>query len=202
MKTIIEVGTKDGYDTHRFLLDPDNLVYSFEPTPELQVFLQNKFRGHIGYKNLNLIPAAVDIKDGFTQFNIAAVEDWGCSSLNEFSDNRFNDFPGRDIRTTHSVKVMTIRLDTFMSIHNIKEVDYLWIDAQGSDFNVLKGLGDRITDIKEGKCESAYAADLYKNSNNKTNDIVKWLTAKGFNCTINIESRERKEADIHFKRMK
>jgi FkbM family methyltransferase len=141
-----------------------------------------------------------DITNGFKQFNIAAVEDWGCSSLNEFADDRFDNFPGRDIRTTHSVKVMTLRLDTFMNIHNIKEVDYLWIDAQGSDFNVLKSLGDRIKDVKSGKCESFYAADLYKNCNNKTDDIVKWLDENGFNCTVKIDKQEQKEADIYFER--
>ncbi len=198
MKTIIEVGTKDGYDTYVFLKDPDNIVYTFEPTPELQVYIQNKFRGHINYKNLNLIPAAVDIKDGFSQFNIAAIEDWGCSSLNEFSEDVNKTFPGRDIRMTHSVKVMTMRLDTFMSIHNIAEVDYLWIDAQGSDFNVLKSLGDRITDVKAGKCESAYAYDLYKNSNNNTVDIVKWLENYGFKCTVEVDANTGKEADVHF----
>jgi FkbM family methyltransferase len=200
MKTIIEVGAKDGHDTYRFLQDPENVVYSFEPTPELHLYIQNRFRGNTNYKNLNLVPAAVDITDGFKQFNIAAVEDWGCSSLNEFADDRFNNFPGRDIRTTHSVKVMTIRLDTFMNMHNIKEVDYLWIDAQGSDFNVLKSLGNRINDVKSGKCESSYAADLYKNSNNKTNDIVKWLDENGFNCTVKIDVQEQKEADIYFER--
>jgi FkbM family methyltransferase len=200
MKTIIEVGTKDGHDTYKWLQDPDTVVYTFEPTPESHVLLQNRFRGHVNYKNLNLIPAAVDIKNGFTTFNIAAVEDWGCSSLNEFADDRFEHFPGRELQVTHTSKVMTIRLDTFMDMHGIKEVDYLWIDAQGSDFNVLKSLGDRVIDVKAGKCESAYVADLYKNCDNSTSDIVKWLKDQGFMCTVEIEAHTGTEADVHFTR--
>jgi len=198
MKTIIEVGTKDGHDTYRFLQDPDNIVYTFEPTPESHVLIQNRFRGHLNYKNLNLIPAAVDINNRFTTFNIAAVEDWGCSSLNEFADDISENFPNRPLKVTHKSKVMTMRLDTFMDVYGIKEVDYLWIDAQGSDFNVLKSLGDRIKDVKAGKCESSYVADLYKNSDNKTSDIVKWLGERGFMCTVEVEAHTGAEADVHF----
>ena len=56
------------------------------------MYIQNRFRGNTNYKNLNLVPAAVDITDGFKQFNIAAVEDWGWSSLNDFSDDRFKNY--------------------------------------------------------------------------------------------------------------
>ena len=38
-------------------------------------------------------------------------------------------------------------------------IDYLHIDAQGCDFDVLKSLGQYISNVKEGVLETAYTYD-------------------------------------------
>ena len=197
-KIIIEIGAKDGHDTDIFLQDSNNIVYSFEPTPALVVNLQNRFKFN---QNWNLIPAAVDLTNGFKQFNIAGVEDWGCSSLFEFKEDRYDHWPGRNLQITDVARVMTMRLDSFMEMYEINEVEYLWIDAQGNDFNVLKSLGNKIHNIKRGKCETAYKADLYKNTDNRTTDVVEWLEERGFRCYIELECHTGNEADVHFERI-
>jgi len=198
MKTIVEVGANYGHDTARFVQDKNNNVWAFEPTPELVEHLNDKFKND---SNFNLIDKAVDIEEGEKIFNIAGGGDWGCSSLYEFAPDIHEKWEGRpDFNTTHKVTVQTIRLDSFIDENNIDSIDYLWVDAQGNDFRVLKSLGEKISIVKEGKCEGAYTVDLYVNTENNVSDICEWLTSKGFECKI-VPDNVGKEADVHFRRV-
>ena len=199
MNTIIEVGANLGTDTIKFLEHPDNIVYAFEPTVELQSILQSKFKD---YPNFNLIPAAVDLTNSFKWFNVAGSADWGCSSLHEFQDDLENKWPDRpDFHTTHRYKVMTLRLDTFIQNYNIPRIDYLWIDAQGNDFNVLKSLGNCIDRVEQGKCEASLITDLYKNTDNRADDLELWLQKANFGTSRHLHGPGvSHEVDIHFYR--
>lgn len=86
-----------------------------------------------------------------------------------------------------------------MSAYNISHIDYLWIDAQGNDFRVLQSLGDRISDVKQGRCEVALEVNLYSNVDNTHTSVVAWLEQHGFEAKIEPHGH-RKEADILFKR--
>lgn len=195
MRTVIEVGANDGGNTRAFLDTPDTAVYCFEPTVELQLILQQKFKK---YENFHLIPAAVHIQNGFEYFNVAGTSDWGCSSLYEFSENLETIWPNRpDFHRTDRYKVMTLRLDTFFDLYNIGEVDYLWIDAQGSDFNVLKSLGSKISNIKQGKCEAAHQVELYKTKDNNAFEIKRYMEANGFDVWF---EHPHQEVDVHFRK--
>lgn len=194
MGTVIEVGANYGTDTEKFVLQ-GHRVFAFEPTPELILHLQQKFKGK---DNFHLAPLAVDSEEGWATFHIAGGGDWGCSSLYEFTPDIHNKWEGRpDFQMTDSVVVMKMRLDTFMDLYGIDRVDYLWIDAQGNDFRVLKSLGDRISDVFEGKCEGAYTVDLYQNADNNVFVISDWLKDRGFETRIQPDN-VGKEADVHF----
>jgi FkbM family methyltransferase len=194
---IVEVGANYGNDTAHFVNDKNNEVWAFEPTPELIEHLENRFRGQ---SNFHLIGKAVDIEETTKVFNIAGGGDWGCSSLYEFAEDIHEKWEGRpDFQVTHKVEVQTVRLDTFVTVNSIEKIDYLWIDAQGNDFRVLKSLGDKIGIVLKGKCEGAYTVDLYKTEENRVEDIVAWLQEKGFSCNV-VPDNVGKEADIHFVR--
>ena len=197
MKTIVEVGANWGGDTKRFADEGNNFVYAFEPTPELFNHLCETFSS---YSNVKILPFAVDEEEGEAIFNIAGTGDWGCSSLYTFDPEIHEKWEGRpDFHFTNQVTVEKKRLDNFISENNIESIDYLWVDAQGNDFKVMKSLGDKISIVKEGKCEGSYSVDLYVNTENNVNDIVEWLTNKGFKCKI-VPDNVGKEADVHFRR--
>lgn len=197
MKTIVEVGANWGGDTKRFADESNNFVYAFEPTPELFDHLCETF---LPYSNVKILPFAVDEEEGEAIFNIAGTGDWGCSSLYTFDPEIHEKWEGRpDFHFTNQVTVQKKRLDNFINENNIESIDYLWVDAQGNDFKVMKSLGDKIDIVKEGKCEGSYSVDLYVNTENNVNDIVEWLTSKGFQCKI-VPDNVGKEADVHFRR--
>ena len=204
----IDVGVNYGQELESFLTK-GYIVYAFEPVPKLQVPLKEKFKKYDGYRP---VPLVADIENRWVNFNES--NETACSSIYEFTPNvaelwktvaqqSNNAIEHRtDFVITDRYKVMAIRLDTFMEIYSIDKVDYLWIDAQGNDFNVLRSCGDRIKDIKSGQCEAALNLDLYTNIDNKAEDIVNWLQQQGFsNYTIKPHPHKN-EADVFFERMK
>jgi FkbM family methyltransferase len=200
MKIKIEVGANKGTETKELASD-GSIVYAFEPTYELLI----EYLWPLSYenKNIRILPFAVDSENAFKQFNVAGHWDWGCSSLYEFSDNLDEEWPGRvDFSKTHSYNVPTITLYDFCELYKIETIDFLHIDAQGNDFNVLKSLKDKISIVKEGVIEASKNVELYKNTNNKVDSIKEYLKLNGFEIideTINdvVEA----EVNIHFKKI-
>jgi FkbM family methyltransferase len=211
MKTIIEIGANDGNDTFNFVSQPDTFLYTFEPVPILGDWLVQRLNER-GYTNYKLLRYAVSDTEGLQQFNLSdAGGNFACSSLNEFTDDIKDKWPGRaDFRKVSSIDVRTIRMDTFIEQEGIKEIDYFHCDAQGNDFKILQSFGKYLDKIKEGRVEAANRVNLYKADNN-VYTIIKWLMVNGFEVTevkdhhgvpVEIEylKNSTEEVDIFFKR--
>ena len=179
---IVEVGANQGQDTEKFLEKPENVVYSFEPIPELAFRLWEK---HGQNKNFHLITAAIDVENGWKKFNISKGGDWGCSSLHDFAPDLHKVWSRPDFRyDTFLANAMCIRLDTFMDIFNIQEIGYIHIDAQGNDFNVLKSLGDKINVVRSGVVEVSNKIELYDIKDNHVSVVKPWLEERGFKTRV------------------
>ncbi len=185
MNIIFDVGANDGRGTEVFLQDPNNIVYAFEPTWELlHNFMWPLARK---YNNLRVIPFAVDVDNSFKTFNIAGQSDWGCSSLHEFSEGIHEQWPNRpDFKVTHQYIVPTIRMDTFCGIYNIDKINYLEIDTQGNDLNVLKSFGDKIDIVQQGVLEASAVVKLYQGVDNDIDNIRSFLTLNNFDIISEI----------------
>ena len=216
-KVFIEVGANVGGDTKRFI-GPDSIVYCFEPAMELAYGLWEKYRDA---ESVIVLPMAIDDTNTIKKFNVAGHGDpfdkgngtgcWGNSGFHEFTDDVIaewcemsegtsNHRRRDDFKHTHSYNVPTITLFDFVNLYNIDEVDYLWVDAQGHDFTVIKSLGDKLSIIKEGRCEATYNLKLYE-VDNYYQDTVDYLTERGFKCEVSLDhSGFGGECDIHFKR--
>ena len=196
-KIIFDVGANDGKETLERAQDKNCIVYAFEPTWELLI----NYLWPMAHENENImvIPFAVDIDNGFKKFNIAGNGDWGCSSLHEFSDNIHESWPGRsDFVTTHSYNVPTITLYDFCNLYKIDKIDFIEIDTQGNDFNVLKSMGDKISIIEEGVVEASNSVDLYKNVNNRIEDVRNFLKENNFEI-IEENSNDYLSAEVNIR---
>ena len=196
VKTIFEVGANTGEDIQRYLSDEENIIYAFEAAPHLYFELIKRFKNE---KRLHLINSAVDETNGFRKFNISHQA--GCHSLHDFIENVAQDWEGHTelVHYDYIQNMPCIRLDSFMNLYNIKKIDFLEIDTQGNDWNVLKSLGDRIDDVVEGKCEAAYNLSLYKTENN-WQDVKSWLESKNFEVKLIPHETEDVEIDLAFYR--
>jgi FkbM family methyltransferase len=201
-KIIFDVGANSGEHTEAYAA-PDTLVCAFEPNPLLYPKLVEHFRNR---HNVIAVPFAVDLVNGVNQFNVAEVGDLGTGSLYDYHPNLYNTAPGQSevFRAGFSFKqeVFTIRLDTFMGIWGIEHIDYLHIDAQGSDFRVIQSLGEKIRNVKAGRCECTYKVPLYTQSENWNyyDDCIAYLNLYGFDAEIVTIHTNDTEVDIEFSR--
>jgi hypothetical protein len=97
--------------------------------------------------------------------------------------------------------VDVIRLDTFIEENGISKIDHLHIDTQGSDLNVMKGLGEYLHIVNEGKMEAGTSDDVLYEGQNKLNDCIKFLLLNGFKVVdVNSNDVFCHEVNIVFKK--
>lgn len=195
MRVIFDCGANNGDST----LDMQSgaVIHAFEPTPEMIMEIRKKTYGNSNYI---LNEVAVSDWEGETEFSVAGQGDWGCSSLFPFSEGLDKTWPGReDFKQTQVIKVKVIRLDKYIEEKGITQIDYFHCDTQGSDLNVLKGLGKYISIVKEGVVETSMPGfELYKGTDNSLMSMVEFLTSNGFR-DLHITPWSN-EYNIHFKR--
>lgn len=195
---IFDIGANDGDSCLHYADYSSNIVYAFEPTPFLlETYLYPKQK-----ENYIVVPVAISDFDGEDEFYIAGHDDWGCSSLHEFSDSLNQTWPGRtDFYVTEKVKVKVQRMDTFISENNIEEIEYMHCDTQGNDLKVLQSFGVYIDRLKTGVVEACRQNPLYKNIDNTEASIVQFLESNNFSI-IDIRSNNGcpNEVNISFKR--
>ena len=203
MTTCIKIGANQGTETKIYAEKYDR-VFAFEPVKKLANKLWEDFKD---YPNVIVIPFAIDLVNDFQNFNVSNAYDWGCSSLFEFSDNLkedwipdSDDYRG-DFVHHYSYQVPTITLYDFVTLYNIDQIDYLHIDAQGNDLNVLKSLKDKISIIQSGVMECSCKMDLYKNTSNRLEDSIEFLTHNNFVITKGNIQGEGNEINLEFNKL-
>jgi FkbM family methyltransferase len=199
-KIVFDVGANNGSSSVPLAIEnPTYLVFAFEPTTEMIEVIKSKI---VGLENYVIVPKAVSDYNGTAEFNVAGNWDWGCSSLLKFSRKSQTDWPGRtDFHVTYKLNVDVIRLDTFIEENGITKIDHLHIDTQGSDLNVMKGLGEYLHTVTEGKLEAGTSDDILYEGQNKLNDCVKFLLLNGFKIVdVNSNDVFCHEVNIVFKK--
>lgn len=201
---LIEVGAFDGTDSLRFH-EKGYEVITFEPKKDLYESLKKKTEHLSGYRVVN---SAVSQVDGEIDFYICA--EGGASSILPFkpSDELEKHWTSarKDIHYSgESYKVPSTRLDTFLKENNLtnRTIDYLHIDAQGADLDVMRSLGEYAFNVKEGVLETCYSLEkaIYSKQRDDLKAVEQWLTSNGFS----IQRVERNditdcECNVYFKR--
>ena len=182
---LFDVGSHDGKEFLEIARQHSNvIVYAFEPTPWAAETIRNKTND---IPNFHVIEEAVSIIDGEMEMNIAASDsnktDSGCNSLRNFIPDWNTVFPQHDrwYGSIDTVTVKTTRLDTFITKNNIDHINFLHVDAQGEDLNVLKSLGNKKGLVYEGIVE--LATNKVKKLYEDNPDILEglsWMLENGF----------------------
>lgn len=167
MKIVIfDVGANVGSSTLQYAIDnPDKVViYAFEPVPQSYDKIVEKAKD---LSNVFVFKTAVSDFNGKANFNVSSASADHCaSSLFEYSDKLEENWGPvkHHFEITEQIEVDVIRLDSFIEEHGIEYINYFHCDTQGSDLNVLKGMGLHISKIQEGIVEAAIKYNaLYKN---------------------------------------
>ncbi len=108
-------------------------VVLFEPLPELFALLQAQEQGD---PRITVLPYAISERNGETVFHVAS-NDGASSSLLPFGQHR-QLFP--HVQTTRQIQVQTRTLVGAMDEHQLPPPDFLFLDVQGAEFQILATL--------------------------------------------------------------
>ena len=172
----IDIGACIGETIHYF--DKCDKVYAIEPGKEEFIQLKENYKN-----DKRIIP-----------LNYAIAEENGSKSLNCYHNGRFSsflefqkegefyNFCQENVESFDNLKekinVETKRLDTFIDENEISEIEFIKIDTQGYDLNVVKSLGKYIDKVKKIQLESQKQT-LYKNSPLK-DEIISYMNNNNF----------------------
>ena len=180
---LFEIGCHYGYDTAKFhTICPTAQIYAFEADPRnAEIFRKNPIANKV-----NFFERCVSDKDGEEELNLSSglppVFSQGSA------DQEMNNFcqtmewtasssirkPTKHLEQQHpwlwfneTKKVKSIMLDTFCKEHNIKKINFIWMDVQGAEDLVFKGAKELLTNNKIDYIYTEYSdRELYENQMN------------------------------------
>ena len=205
---IFDVGAYNGLDGLVLASkNPNMMVHAFEANPYLiKIIRSNKkkieYYKKIKINNYKINNLAVSDKNCSFIFNVA--KNPTVSSLNKFSKNLNKTWPGyKEAHCTviKKIKVKGITLEKYCLDNDIKRINYLHIDTQGSDLKVLKGLKKKISIVDEGVMEAALNNKLSLYQKNHTiRDAKNFLHKKNLIISKidSIDENIKNEKNIYF----
>lgn len=180
VKTVFEAGACDCSDSVAMtFVYPKAHIYSFECNPET-IPLCKKMIGD--NDRITLTESAVSDVNGEITFYPIDTKLTKTSHINgnPGASSMFKASGLYPVETyvQNEIKVQSIRLDDFCKGKNIDSIDLLWLDAQGAELMILKGLGEMISKVKVMKIEVEFKpqysdAPLF-------DEVLAFLEGKGF----------------------
>jgi len=190
----IDVGAHEGELTFPFAsVDRTLLVYAFEPNLRAASRIMGRLPNYV------VLPIAVAATDGSAELQLNAYEQ--SSSLLPADDAGVKAWRSElEFKVIGSVTVPTMRLDTFMNGAGIESVDFLKVDAQGLDLEVVRSAGDRLRDVARVQLEATTASYRQYEGAPGRSEIVEFMESKGFRLAEEESQSHGQEANLTFVR--
>lgn len=132
---IFEMGIHQGEDTKRLRdMFPKARIVGFEPDPRNVEVIRNT-----GIDNVcEFYPIAIGNECGeLNLYQSDSSQGWAGSSSIKAPVEHLKYFP--TISFDKQVKVPISTLDTFCKKHKVDHIDFLWLDTQGAEHDILRG---------------------------------------------------------------
>jgi len=209
--TILEVGAHFGEDTARFLEILGNQiskVYCFEPDPRSVLV----FRDYINDDRVTLSESALSDKNGVAPFFQSfdpeqqnPPKKYGWIPKNSYQTHKLGNSgssslkPGYHLTLQAPIHVTTRRFDDWALQHKVETVDFAWIDVQGSEKEVINGMGHAISKVKFFWIE--FGEQQYEGAMSRQ-ETIDLMRIKGFQFVPNpFTSTDAESGDALFRRL-
>lgn len=203
-RSVVDVGANRGLFclevAHR---NPSVRVVAIEPVPDLAAGLRDAGR-QFGLDNLTVVECAIGLSSGRTQMNVSSVGDRGISSTLEldYETISLNEYwAGRqDLVFSGSIMVGVRPLGEVLACLGICAVDFLKIDTQGLDLEVMRSLHGYDIEVRAGVLEAAASESsrLYRDEPT-VREALNYLVTNGFRIQhIKPNDPASAELNVHF----
>ncbi|MHA1302187.1 MAG: FkbM family methyltransferase [Candidatus Heimdallarchaeaceae archaeon] len=134
--TVIDIGSNLGYYA---LLEAKicRFVYAIEPIGESVEALKESIKLN-GYKNIKVYRLAISDKDGYAEIRTSRRSNWATmvdeSKTQESYREKFNRFK------SVTQKIDTMTLDSFVEFEGIEKIDFIRMDVEGYEVEIVKGI--------------------------------------------------------------
>lgn len=187
-KVIFDIGCYDMGDSIRFKQRfPGAEVYSFEASH----YRHEKLRETSAKYGLNFVPFAVSDKVGTATFYDAEVfDDEG--KIGPRIDAQGSFFQHTDIykhknprikQKAETTEVKTITVESFCVEKNISEIDVLYVDVEGAELQVVKGMGSlrpKMVFVETLDFSNATKAAMWHGEATKSQELENYLISIGY----------------------
>jgi len=166
---LFDVGANQGVWSREMLrIFPDARIFLFEPQASCQEVLRA-----LNLKNSKLIPKAVSDGEEQSVSFFSSPESSAIGSLHVRRDTYFQDLP------FEKQDVQTVTLDQMTQDHQLPFVDFVKIDVEGHELNVLKGARESLRQHKIGGLSFEFGSGQI-NSRTFFHDFWDFLTPLGY----------------------
>jgi FkbM family methyltransferase len=187
MKTYFQIGTNDGNDGFRRLCikDKPDIIILVEPNIKHLSAIQNNYKGFpvvhifnnaIYYQNDEEVELFIPAKDGI--YGLPGVQPDRKQGNHTYTDGQFSLLPMNDWgekKNMCSFKTKTITFDTICEKLNIKDIEFLQIDTEGFDTEIIRMIDLNKYNIRNIRYEkwsfSTECFTKYHNDNNNLNNF-------------------------------
>ena len=151
--TILDIGCNDGTDTLAFLrVMPQAQIYCFEPDPRAIRRFKKRMESHLD--KVRLFEVAVSNQTGQIDFYQSTgptgqidfyqsaggdltERDWDLSGSIRRPKHHLIDYPW--VKFGKMITVSSCRLDDWCAENDVRQVDFIWMDVQGAEGDVIAG---------------------------------------------------------------
>jgi FkbM family methyltransferase len=186
----LDIGANVGYFTLLMakLTGKAGKVFSFEPTPTVFNCLDSNVSINKLENVKTIMKGLSNCENGMLMFQYQS----GYDTLNSLKRVKWLEDRGVAFNETE-IEVTTI--DDFASLNDIKVIDFIKIDVEGNELNVIKGMKRIITNnpqmILLFECGERYAEFGYDIA-----DVVEYLSEKNLRCFFLLPTRKLTLAPI------
>ena len=173
---IVEAGAFDGADSVKMAeLWPRGSVHAFEPDPLNFIKLKRKTSFN---NNIYCYPLALSNKNGTALFYQSEDPDNPDNAQSGSLLTPKEHLNYSNVIFSNGFEVITMTLDAWAQENNVKQVDLLWLDTQGTELDIVKAAPNVLKKVKaiytEVEFVEAYEGQaLY-------NEVRCWLEDQGF----------------------
>ena len=196
---LFDIGAHKGESIDRFL---NNLIVkkivSFEASPKnFEILKKKRLNLQNKYKETKIIIENIALGD--TDKNVILNQMLESSSstikkLNEKSSYYKKKFKALNIlknkKLLEEIQIKLKTLEEYIKENNYKEIDFIKIDTEGFEYEILRGLYDEISNVKVIMFEHHYDSMIQKNYS--FSDIKKLMDKKIFNLIFKAKMPFRK----------